>query len=283
RKVPLAQGILQADWVSTVSPTYAREIQTPDFGSGLEALLGARSAHLSGILNGIDPQVWDPGSDQALERRYGLSNLPERNANKAALQSELGLKPNPRIPMLGMVARFDPQKGLDLVWPALEGLSSSGWQFVLLGTGDPALEQLSQAYAEKMSGQVRVVLQFASSLARRIYAGSDMLLVPSRYEPCGLTQMIAMRYGCVPIVRATGGLLDTVIDLDPSGEGTGFVFQDASIEALQSAIGRALDVYVQPERWARLQQSGMRQDFSWTRSAGEYMKLYQTIRQRHAD
>ena len=212
-------------------------------------------------------------------------HLPWRHTpgtNKAALQAELALEVDPRIPLIGMVTRVDFQKGVDLVWPALEGIGESPWQFVFVGTGDPKLEQLCQAHAEKLPQRVRVVLRFDPPLARRIYAGSDMLLIPSRYEPCGLAQMIAMRYGSVPVVRATGGLLDSVKDLKSPGGGTGFVFQDPSFESLQQAIGRALEYYKQPQLWEQLQRNGMSQDFSWTQSARDYEKLYRRIGDLHA-
>jgi starch synthase len=277
RELPLPQGLLQADWVSTVSPTYAREIQTPEFGHGLDRLLKTRNASLSGILNGIDPVVWDPDQDQAISQPFNIETLGARVANKSSLQSALGLPLEPRTPLIGMVTRLDTQKGMDLVWPALDSLSTGTWQFIILGTGDPKLEEASRMCAERHPDQVRISLCFDPDLARQIYAGSDMLLIPSRYEPCGLTQMIAMRYGSVPLVRATGGLLDTVTDVKTSSAGTGFIFQEASSAALKATLERAFEHYKDPDRWEALQRNGMRQDFSWTQSAKEYINLYQHV------
>jgi starch synthase len=276
-KLPLPQGVLQADWISTVSPTYAREIRTSEFGHGLDRLFEARKDSLTGILNGIDPIEWDPEEDQVISQPYNIETLAARMANKSFLQSALGLPIESRTPLIGMVTRLDKQKGMDLVWPALEGLRTGVWQFVLLGTGDPKLEDASRIHAGKLRDQVRISLRFDPDLARQIYAGSDMLLIPSRYEPCGLTQMIAMRYGSVPIVRATGGLVDTVTNVETSSAGTGFVFQEASSAALQATLDRALQQYEDPDRWETIQRNGMHQDFSWAQSAREYMKLYQHI------
>jgi starch synthase len=276
-KLPLPQGVLQADWISTVSPTYAREIRTSEFGHGLDRLLEARKDSLIGVLNGIDPVVWNPEEDQAISQPYNLETLTVRKANKSFLQSALALPVESRTPLIGMVTRLDSQKGMDLVWPALEDLHVGAWQFALLGTGDPKLEDTSRMYADKLQDQVRISLRFDPELARQIYAGSDMFLIPSRYEPCGLAQMIAMRYGSVPIVRATGGLVDTVTDVEATSAGTGFVFQEASSVALQTTLDRALRSYRDPDRWEETQRNGMRQDFSWSQSAREYVKLYQHI------
>jgi starch synthase len=275
--VPLAQGVLQADWVSTVSPTYAKEIQTAAFGAGLESLLESRSGTLSGILNGIDPAVWDPAQDPALEFSFDDENLLERGKDKAALQSELDLPLEPGAPIMGVISRIDTQKGMDLIWPALEELGADYWQLVLLGTGDPKIEAVASAFEASHPERVRIILRFDANLARRIYAGTDMLLIPSRYEPCGLAQLIAMRYGCIPIVRATGGLVDTVIDVEQEKEGTGFVFGDASPEALRGALERAFKLFEDQDKWSKVQRTAMQQDFSWTQSAHEYQKLYQQI------
>jgi starch synthase len=283
RNVPLPQGILQADWVSTVSPTYASEVRTPEFSGGLETLLNARAETLSGILNGIEPEAWDPGTDQAIRQRFGIDTLPERSVNKAALQSELGLEVDPHKALIGMVSRLDSQKGIDLVWPALVGLDSAAWQFVLLGQGDPELEQHCRVEAEKQPERARAILRFDPLLARRIYAGADMLLIPSRYEPCGLAQMIAMRYGCVPVVRATGGLMDTVKDQKTSKNGTGFFFHEITAVALQQAIKQAINCFQMPEGWQQLQRNGMKQDFSWTQPARDYIDLYQLVGARYAE
>jgi starch synthase len=227
-----------------------------------------------GILNGIDPAVWDPASDASLASNYDHNSLEKRRPNKAALQTALGLPVEPRIPLLGMVTRLDVQKGVDLALEALTRLADPPWQFVLLGSGDPAIEDRARSFADLRSGHVRFVPAFDPDLSRRIYAGADLVLAPSRYEPCGLVQLIAMRYGAVPLVRATGGLKDTVTPYAVGGRGTGFLFGPAEAKALADAIREALGVYSDQRRWLGLQRRGMAQDFTWVRSARAYTELY---------
>jgi len=272
--LPLPIGMVHADWITTVSPGYAAEIQTPAFGCGLEAFLASRSGRLRGILNGIDPDVWNPAGDTSLESRYDLGSLDARPPNKSALQRALGLAVEPRTPLLAMVTRLDVQKGVDLMLEALARLPDRRWQMVLLGSGDPALQDRAQAFAASRAGHVRFLPVFDPALARRIYAGADVILVPSRYEPCGLVQLIAMRYGAVPLVRAIGGLRDTVAPYASGGRGTGFLFGPAEPQALAEGIGKALDVYADRRRWIGLQRRGMAQDYSWGRSAQAYADLY---------
>ena len=274
RGLPLPLGMVHADWITTVSPGYAAEIQTAAYGCGLEAFLASRSARVRGILNGIDPAVWDPASDASLASDYDLNSLERRRPNKAALQAALGLPVEPRIPLLAMVARLDAQKGVDLALEALTRLADSPWQFVLLGSGDPAIEDRARAFAELRNRHVRFVPAFDPGLARQIYAGADVVLAPSRYEPCGLVQLIAMRYGAIPLVRATGGLKDTVTPYAVGGKGTGFLFGPAEAPALADAIRGALGVYSDQRRWIGLQRRGMAQDFTWVRSARAYAELY---------
>jgi starch synthase len=271
---PLPMGLAAADWISTVSPTYAQEIQTPAYGLGLDPLLKSRRTRLRGIVNGIDQVRWNPSSDPALPVMFDSQSLAGRVEVKRSLQAELGLPVDQRIPVIGMVGRLDKQKGVDLALDALDSLGDRAWQWVLLGTGDPALEDLAREFATRYPQRSRAELRFDPTLARRIYGGADMLLVPSRYEPCGLSQMIAMRYGAVPIVRATGGLKDTVLDVDGSGRGNGFVFEDESSDALRGAILRALDAYGEPDAWKAIQHAGMTADHSWGASAGAYVDLY---------
>ncbi len=273
RALPLPQGLLAADWLSTVSPTYAQEIQRPEFGCGLEGVLAARADRLVGILNGIDPEVWDPAADPALPAHFSARDVAPRAAVKRRLQESLGLPDRERTPLLGMVTRLDYQKGVDLALEALERLGDHDWQFVLLGTGDPGLEDLARRFAAARPGRAHAVLRFDGDLARQIYGGSDMILVPSRYEPCGLAQMIAMRYGAVPVVRSTGGLKDTVRDYD-AGKGTGFLFGPADPGALAAVLRGAFRVFADKRRWRPLQRRAMRQDFSWDRSAKAYHDLY---------
>ncbi len=273
----LGVALVAADHLSTVSPTYAREIQSSPGGNGLEHVLYARRERLAGILNGIDTDVWNPETDSALAQPFGIATLPRRAANKAALQEEAGLERNERQPLLGVVSRLDSQKGLEIAGPGVVRWIEAGGQFVLLGTGDPALEsdfgQLELAHR----GRASVRLRFDGRYARRIYAGADALLIPSRYEPCGLTQMIAMRYGSVPVARRTGGLVDTIRDADEP-TGTGILFDDFHPDALGHALERTLPVYSDPVQWTRLQVRGMQTDFSWSRSARLYVELYERTR-----
>lgn len=273
RPLPLPLGLAHADWITTVSPSYALEIQTPPFGCGLDPLLRERSDHLVGILNGLDPGVWDPAADPSLPVHFSRRDLSLRAQVKQYLQSELDLPGEPCVPVLGMVTRLDTQKGVDLALAALEAVLDLPWQLVLLGKGDTALTAASAAFAAAHPERCRFLEGYAPQLASRIYAGADMLLVPSRYEPCGLTQMIALRYGCVPVVRATGGLRDTVVDC-AGAAGTGFLIEEATAESLASALRRALEVYADQRRWRGLQRRGMAQDFSWSRSAERYEQVY---------
>ncbi|MEX2030495.1 MAG: glycogen/starch synthase [Anaerolineales bacterium] len=276
RALPLPVGLSAADGLSTVSPTYAREIQTPEFGAGLSEFLLQRSGDLTGILNGIDTRRWDPASDPALVARYSVEDLGPRRANKAALRQELGLLDTKTTLLLGMVTRLDPQKGVDLVLRALEALREEPWELVLLGSGAPDLEALAQAFRARHPDRVALKIGFDSGLSRRIYSSADILLVPSRYEPCGVAQMIAMRYGALPLVRATGGLKDTVRDAEERG-GTGFVFGPAEPDALAACVLRAIRAFGNRRRWRAMQLRAMAQDFSWARSAAEYLALYRSL------
>jgi starch synthase len=273
RSLPLPLGLLTADWITTVSPSYAQEIQTADLGYGLEGLLKARADRLEGILNGIDPTLWNPATDPSLTARFSRETLEARKANQRALRDELGLPYDPGGALCAMVTRLDTQKGVDLALEALALLEDEPWQFVLLGTGDPDLEQEAQGFVRVHPTRARAILRFDPALSRRVYAGADILLVPSRYEPCGLSQMIAMRYGCIPVVRATGGLRDTVRD-DEAGDGNGFVFEAASPDGLAGAMRRAMRALADRSRWRALQSRAMRADHSWRRSAEKYADLY---------
>jgi len=277
-RLPLPLGLLTADKINTVSPGYAREILTAEFGAGLEKFLMTRREDLSGILNGLDLESWDPENDPELPFNYSAAELKDRAKNKTQLQEEIGLERDPHQPLLAMVNRMDAQKGVDLVPDALRALCNHDWQAVILGTGDPELERSAKQLANDRP-QVAAILKYDDSLARRIYAGSDIMLIPSRYEPCGLTQMIGMRYGCVPLARATGGLKDTIIDYHSSHreESTGFLFNQAAPRPLAKAVLRALDVYKDQRRWRGLQRRGMKADFSWEKSASKYLDLYNEL------
>jgi starch synthase len=274
RTVPLAMGLATSDWINAVSPTYAEEIQTPQFGHGLEGLLVGRRERLVGILNGIDINNWNPETDPDLAERYSCRELRLRRVNKAYLQNELNLTEDARVPLLSMVTRLDRQKGIDIALQAIGEILDMSWQFVLWGSGDAQLEAQCRAFADMHPDRVRFVQRFDLGLARRIYGGTDMLLVPSRYEPCGLTQMIAMRYGCVPIVSSTGGLRDTVRDVRSEEVGTGFIFQPTEPYALANTLREALPFYADQRRWRGIQLRGMSQDFSWRNSANQYCQLY---------
>jgi starch synthase len=277
RELPLPIGLSLADRITTVSPGYAREILGPEHGSGLDGLLRERRDVLTGILNGLDVALWDPARDPALAVRYDVERLEERTAGKRALQEELGL-PLRDVPLLGVISRFSGQKGIDLVPDAIRSLEAEhAFQLVILGTGDHELEDRIVRMAGHMGERVRARIAFDDALSRRIYAGADFLLVPSRYEPCGLAQMIAMRYGCVPIARDTGGLSDTVRDLDIHDAPTGFLFPEPTARSLAFALRRALATHAHPERFRTLQTSGMSQDFSWTHAANSYARLYDDL------
>ncbi len=277
----MALGILGADWLSTVSPTYAREILTPGGGHGLDGVLRARQDHTAGILNGIDTDSWNPATDPDIIATFDAATLPRRARNKTELQKEAGLEPDSRMPLLAVVSRLVSEKGFDIAAPAIKRWLDRGGQFVLLGTGDPALEHEYAQFEVRYPHRASVRLRFDARYARRIYAGADALLLPSRYEPCGLAQMIAMRYGCVPVARRTGGLADTVVDAGDPG-GTGLMFDEFHPWALWDALDRALKVYAQPAKWAELQRNGMARDFSWSKSGREYAALYERAVAAHS-
>jgi len=275
-------GIATADWISTVSPTYAREICTPAFGCGLAGLLQHRSARLSGILNGIDSDLWNPATDPAIVRNYSVHNLQNKAQNKSALQLELGLPPDPGALLLGHVGRLVEQKGIDLIIELLDELLRHPFQLVILGSGAKNFEQLVVQHAARYPQQLAVRIGYDEQLAHRIEAGADCFLMPSRYEPCGLNQMYSLRYGTLPIVHRTGGLADSVVDLNEATQqalsATGFSFVDDSPEAVMDACMRAL-AHFQPPKvdWWKTVITAMRQDFSWENSARKYQELYQHI------
>ncbi|MEZ0394926.1 MAG: glycogen/starch synthase [Anaerolineales bacterium] len=272
RTQPLPMGLWAAEAIVPVSETYAREILTPEFGCGLQDFLRQRADSITGILNGLDVRTWDPQNDKHLAAIFNADDLGGRLENKLALQKKMGLPVDARLPLLAVVGRVDEQKGLDLILQALPRLADRPWQFVLLGTGDPNLEAAIRSLQARYPERVQAVLRYDAALGHLIYGGADMLLMPSRYEPCGLAQMIAMRYGCIPIVRATGGLKDTVQE----GK-TGFVFTRPEADSLLEAVQRALSVYASAEKWRRFQRNAMKQDFSWTRSARQYSLLYRSL------
>ncbi len=279
----MAQGIAHADLLNTTSPTYARNILTPERGRGLESLLTERQERLFGILNGINIDFWNPETDEALTQTYNRDSLRMREVNKAALQREMGLAARPKTPLLGFVGRVEALKGLEILIESLEALlAEAEFQFVLLGTGDPLLEQALRELQARYPAAIRVYLKFDPRLARRIYGGADIFVMPSESEPCGLGQMLAMRYGAVPVVRATGGLVDTVVDVTTAPQrGTGFAFEDYTAAALTVALRRALLVYGDEAAWRAIQKRGMEVDFSWDASARAYLDLYRRAQALH--
>lgn len=277
----LKGGIIYSDAVTTVSPTYAQEIKTPEYGYGLDGVLrwiSRDSSKLVGILNGIDYEVWNPETDKALYANYGVGNFGGKLKNKSQLQNDLGLSADEGKPLLGMVSRLAEQKGVDLVVDALPQIFDLGFQVAILGSGDEKYMRMLENARPRYRGDLSVVFGFKDEVARRIYAGCDMFLMPSRFEPCGLGQMIALKYGSIPIVRATGGLLDTVSDYtNHKKNGNGFVFQEFSKVGFLDALTRALSVYENREKWGELVSRAMKEDYSWRRSSKEYLELYKGL------
>lgn len=270
-------AIIYADRITTVSPNYAREIQTRAYGEGLDGILREHSGKLSGILNGIDTELYNPYKDVAIKAPYNAHRVnTQKPINKAALQEQFGLPVDPNIPLIGIVSRLDHQKGFDLVGESLHGILDLGVQLVLLGTGDPHIEHIFKHYAHAYKDQVACFIGFDDMLARQIYAGSDMFLMPSRFEPCGIGQMLAMRYGSIPIVRETGGLADTVPSYNPTDDsGKGFTFLLFEGHELVDAIARSTDIYYNNKvAWKKIISRAMRDDYSWANSAKNYIELY---------
>jgi starch synthase len=274
-------GLKFADRVTTVSPTYAREIGTHEFGFGLDGVIRGRGADVSGVLNGVDGAVWDPATDASIAARYSAVELAGKARCKQALQAELGLSPRADAPLFGIVSRLTSQKGLDLMLGALPGLRARGGQLALQGAGEPALEAAFIAAAKAHPDEVAVRIGYDEAFAHRLIAGADAILVPSRFEPCGLTQLYGLRYGTLPVVRRVGGLADTVVDASDEAvqadRATGFSFDAATPTALEGAIQRAIAAYAKPERWRRLMARAMAQDFSWDGAAQKYIALYRDL------
>jgi len=268
-------GIVYGDVINTVSETYSKEIQTPEYGCGLEGLMKYRSSDLFGILNGIDYDVWNPGKDPYIARNYSENSLVGKTENKKKLQAENNLPVKKDIPLIGIISRLDKQKGFDILSEAMEKIMHMELQFVILGTGDTVYHDLFKKMKETYPDHIGVNLGFEAALAQLIYAGCDMFLMPSKYEPCGLGQLISFKYGTVPIVRKTGGLADTVQNYDPQKQtGNGFVFEEYSSGALIDAVKRAVMAYKDKKKWEALMKKDMNLDFSWESSAKKYLSLY---------
>ncbi len=268
-------GILFADVVNTVSPTYAQEIQTPEYGNKLDGVLRSVSQKVFGIINGVDYSVWDPAVDKDIEYNYSADDLSGKRMMKSSVLRQFKLPEELDVPLLGMIGRMAEQKGFDLVAEILPELIKHDLKLVVLGSGDPKYEKMFKSAAEKYPKKLSVFTGFNGPLAHKIEAGADMFVMPSRFEPCGLNQMYSLRYGTVPLVRRTGGLADTVIDVDEKPNvGTGFVFSEYSPQALLNAINRALMHFSETKRWRKIILRGMKQDFSWEASARKYLELY---------
>lgn len=276
----LKAGLQYADAITTVSPTYAREIRTPDFGMGLDGLLNVRAANLHGILNGIDVDIWDPSTDPHLAAQYSLRSLKPRAANRKAVEARFALDQDDD-PVLCVISRLTWQKGMDVLAAEFDAIVASGVKLAILGSGDQALEGALLAATARHRGRAGVVIGYDEELAHLLQGGSDAILIPSRFEPCGLTQLYGLRYGCVPIVARTGGLADTVVDANDAalsaGVATGFQFTPDSGDAMVDAIRRAAALYRSGAGWLAMQKQGMKADVSWGRSAERYAALYRAL------
>lgn len=271
----LKAGLISADSITTVSNSYAREILSKESGFGLDGVLRKRSSDLTGIINGIDYSEWNPASDIFIPENYSVENISGKRKCKLQLLKDCSIKSDAEKPVVGMVGRLSGQKGLDIVLESIEEILLTGVNLIILGKGDEIFHSRLSEAAEKYKGRLYVKIGFQDDLAHKIYAGSDMFLMPSRYEPCGLGQLIAMRYGTIPVARKTGGLADTVSDYEPlTGDGTGFLFSDYTPDALYSCLKMALCVYVDKIRWQKLIHNAMEMDFSWGNSAKKYIELY---------
>lgn len=278
----LKAGLVGADVLTTVSANYAEAIQTEESGCGMQGVLRERSADLYGITNGVDTTEWNPANDPLIPANYTVDDLSGKDKCKRKLQERFGLRPEPKVPLIGMVCGLVEQEGLDLLEETLPGLLERDVQFVVLGQGEPKYHAFLVRMQSEHPRSCGVLLEHNEEVAHLIEAGADMILMPTRYEPCGMNQLYSMLYGTVPIVAATGGLAGTVTDCSPealkAGEATGFVFEQYGTEALVEAVDRALVLYPDRRRWRRLMRNGMRQDWSWERSAAEYLRVYERAR-----
>lgn len=275
----MAAAVQYANKVTTVSPTYAQQIQTPEYGEEIEGLLSFISGNLKGIVNGIDTDSYNPATDKYIHQNFSIDTIEKRISNKIALQEELGLEVNRRTLLMGIVSRLVEQKGIDLLLQILDRfIAYNDAQLVVLGTGDRFYETQLWQLASRYSGRLSVQLLYNDALARRIYSGCDVFLMPSKFEPCGISQMLAMRYGCIPIVRRTGGLVDTVSHHDPNNHaGTGYCFDRYEPLDLYTCMVRAGEGFRYEDKWQELQKRAMSQNFSWVKSALEYIKIYKEI------
>ncbi|MBN2751497.1 MAG: glycogen synthase GlgA [Rhodospirillaceae bacterium] len=273
----LKAGLVTADFLTTVSPTYAKEIQTPAYGCGLDGVVASRSDQLRGILNGIDQDIWNPATDTEIAAPYTAADISGKAVCKAQLQAASGLTPAPEAPLLGLLGRLVWQKGMDIVLDALPGILDMGYQVVIQGSGDAGLERRCCEAAEAFPGRVATHIGYDESFAHAIEAGADVFAVPSRFEPCGLTQMYALRYGTLPVVRRTGGLADSVVDVASSSVGTGFAFDGDTAADLLAVLARVRSLFDHPVAWREVQKRAMEKDFSWRAAAVHYRELYDIV------
>ncbi len=276
----LKGALMTASAITTVSPAYAQEIRTPEFGMGLEGVIQLRSRDVHGIVNGIDTDVWNPAADKALAAPYDAATLAERKANKAAVEKAMGIAPD-KGPLFCVVSRLTPQKGIDVLADLFDDVIAMGARLAILGTGDAPIEHAVKAGAARHPGRIGVRIGYDEGLSHLLQGGSDAILIPSRFEPCGLTQLYGLRYGCVPVVARTGGLSDTIVDANvaalQAGVATGFQFVGVTHDNLRQAIRRAVDVFATRSVWTKMQKCGMRGDFSWTGSGQAYASLYKSL------
>lgn len=274
----LKGGLVYADIITTVSPAYAREIQTSEFGFGLNGLLSERKGALFGILNGIDHEEWNPSKDKELKYHFSALKPEGKYKNKALLQKEAGLEERQDVPLIGIVSRLTDQKGLDLIARIINLILDHDIQIILLGTGEEKYHRLFEEIKKRVPHKTSINLKFDKLLAKKIYSGADIFLMPSRYEPCGLSQMISLRYGTIPVVRRTGGLADTITEFDPyTTRGNGFVFERYDARDFFDAVKKAVDIYKQKGLWAKLVSNAMKCDFSWDKSAEKYLEVYKKL------
>lgn len=274
----LKAGLIYADHITTVSRQYAEEIQTPEFGCGLDGVLTERRKNLTGILNGVDYSIWSPSIDSKTYARYHINNLSGKRTNKVEFLGDAGLPIRDKVPLIGIISRLEDQKGWDLIAAAADHLMEMNVQMAVVGTGQPEYHELLNQLQMEHPDKFRCWLKFDDILAHRIEAASDIFLMPSRFEPCGLNQLYSLKYGTVPIVRKVGGLADTIVDYDPAtAKGNGFVFEEATSESMLEAVERAVNLFGRKRAWTKVMKAGMRQDFSWNRSAKTYLGIFQQL------
>ncbi|MBI9046421.1 MAG: glycogen synthase [Anaerolineaceae bacterium] len=272
KQLPFPLGLSAADHITAVSPTYAKEIMTPEYSSGLEKFLKTRKSAISGIINGLDYQKWDPQTDSKIEENFSISTIEKRKNNKKALLQAFNFDPIDTKPLLILISRMDHQKGIDTALESLENILDLDWNAIFLGTGNKDIEKQTKSLEKKVPKRFRAVIDFDAALARRMYAGGDMILMPSRYEPCGLAQIIAMKYGCIPIATATGGLKDTITTKRASR--TGYLSKEKNTFHFSESIASAIKDFNNPKLWIQIQINAMKENFSWKKSALSYASLY---------